>query len=254
MNNCLPEKFFLDNKIFLCYIMIFCIDKILKLLCIIFILNNYMDDWLPLIRSSNIYVHTAIPNTSTSMADSLINLEQKKSNLKRRIRTRIVRIKRTRKIPKTTKPLLNAKCGDPVILSVIEESPLYRIINGYTTSVFSWPWIASIQDENDDHICAATIISQNYLLTAAHCIRDHGFRTYSIKLGIDQLTEAGEEHIFPIDMIYIHPDYDDGLKNDLAIIKLKKMISFSPVSRPICLPQDNRADFPMNKAVVVIGW
>ena len=203
----------------------------------------------------SLLVHAIQTNVSTPMIDYERNFEQNQDKLKGRIRTRIVRIRRTRTISRTTKMAnSSAKCGISVILSTIPNSPLYRIINGHTTNVYSWPWIASIQDKNKDHICAATIISQNYLLSAAHCVSDHGFIKYTIKIGIDQLNQVKDENIFQIDRIFIHPDYDDKLQNDLAIIRLRKNIEYSPVSRPICLPDANQGNFPLNKNVVVIGW
>ncbi|RNA07917.1 chymotrypsinogen 2-like [Brachionus plicatilis] len=241
INNYLPEKMFRNAKNFMLHYDLF-----------LFI--NISAKHESEVDTPQIGLNGIKANTSTPLAQYRRNFQQKKNTLKRRIRTRIVKIRRTRKIPKSTKPSLNVTCGVPIILSAIENLPLYRIINGYTTSVFSWPWIASIHDENNDHICAATIVSQKYLLTAAHCVRDHGFREYTIKLGIDQSTHTKKEYTFQIDVVYIHPDYDDGLKHDLAIIKLNENIEFSPVARPICLPPVEKGDLPLERNVVVIGW
>lgn len=231
------------------------LKKNIKNICMIILLFDFLDTYKSTIGSFLINANDIQTNTTSSMVDYEINFEHNQEKLKRRIRTRTVRIRRTRKTPRTTKSSISsAKCGIPIVLSTFPNSPLNRIINGYTTNVFSWPWIASIQDQNKDHICAATIISKNHLLSAAHCVSDHDFVNYTIKIGIDQLNQVKDENIFQIDKVFIHPDYDDKLKNDLAIIKLKKDIEYSSVSRPICLPDAEKGNFPLNRNVVVIGW
>lgn len=62
-------------------------------------------------------------------------------------------------------------CGLPAIQPDLKNS---RIINGYTTKANSYPWMASIgynsPNVNYSHICGGSLISEQFILTAAHCV------------------------------------------------------------------------------------
>lgn len=45
-----------------------------------------------------------------------------------------------------------------------------RIINGFVTTIEENPWQVSLQQSNS-HICGGSIISKNWVLSAAHCKR-----------------------------------------------------------------------------------
>lgn len=55
--------------------------------------------------------------------------------------------------------------------------------------------------------------------------------------------ERGIEKISMLEKIYIHPRYNwkDMLDRDIALLKLKKPISFSPYIHPVCLPDKQTA-------------
>ena len=49
------------------------------------------------------------------------------------------------------------------------ENILTKIIDGTETSVNEYPWTVSLQIA-DGHLCGGSLISENWILTAAHCI------------------------------------------------------------------------------------
>ena len=49
------------------------------------------------------------------------------------------------------------------------ENILTKIIDGTETSINEYPWAVSLQIA-DGHICGGSLISENWILTAAHCI------------------------------------------------------------------------------------
>ena len=45
-----------------------------------------------------------------------------------------------------------------------------RIVNGVNADEGEWPWIASFRDANNGHRCGASLLNEEWALTAAHCM------------------------------------------------------------------------------------
>ena len=56
-----------------------------------------------------------------------------------------------------------------------------RIIGGVTATPNSWPWQLSLR-KRGGHICGATLITSNWAVTAAHCVKDKRAQ-YSVMAG-----------------------------------------------------------------------
>lgn len=59
------------------------------------------------------------------------------------------------------------------------ELGLTKIVNGIEANPHSWPWQVYITDNN--YVCAATLINNQWLVTAAHC--DFDISTFQAYLG-----------------------------------------------------------------------
>ncbi|XP_076793829.1 transmembrane protease serine 11F-like [Arvicanthis niloticus] len=74
---------------------------------------------------------------------------------------------------KKMRNLLNSRCGIRMSSSNIPlpaSSTTERIVQGRETAIEGeWPWQASLQLIGAGHQCGATLISNTWLLTAAHC-------------------------------------------------------------------------------------
>jgi len=126
---------------------------------------------------------------------------------------------------------------------------LQRTIGGHISDIGNWPWTIKLFI-NDGFMCTESILSENYILTAAHCIPRKGHYLYRdtdneyIQAGT---TSCKDQEIIRINVSesWVHPDFLDdeygtygfNTYNDIALIKLETPINFFhyPILRPICL-------------------
>lgn len=52
----------------------------------------------------------------------------------------------------------------------VENTVSARIINGTEAEPGSWPWMVGLYNENDTLYCGGVLISDRFVLTAAHCL------------------------------------------------------------------------------------
>ena len=156
----------------------------------------------------------------------------------------------------------DARCGGNIFQQVDQG----RIVNGVEAKPNTWPWLVLMQ--SDESKCGGTIISEQYILTAAHCCTDVKYHldvnTISFVAGEHDLTEESVfEQRVNAQELFVHPKYDEhSLEYDFCVVKTD-LIELDGVSRDIaCLPLQNEHiepndDTPMvlsNTNCHVAGW
>lgn len=149
-----------------------------------------------------------------------------------------------------------------------------RIYGGNITGLTSYPWTAILiyrekGHDSDLFHCGGSLISDRYVLTAAHCLDDlsEDYRLDRIRLGEwNLLTDPDcDEHDYcnepPLDVgieeMINHEDYDKvTILNDIALVKLNQSVNFTETISPVCLPLSDQAKNKNTDEMVftAIGW
>jgi hypothetical protein len=102
-----------------------------------------------------------------------------------------------------------------------------HIIGGSDASDMAYPFMASIGRSFDDdyyHSCGAALISDRYVLTAAHCSEDTEPGDVRVMLGTNNPDEGG--HQVPVRSITLHPEWGDRISDghDMALWEMSERV------------------------------
>uniref|UniRef100_A0A8C3KHB0 Enteropeptidase n=1 Tax=Calidris pygmaea TaxID=425635 RepID=A0A8C3KHB0_9CHAR len=156
----------------------------------------------------------------------------------------------------TTKPVfprILATCGK----HLVTQNNGTRIVGGSDARREAWPWIVSLHF-NSRPVCGASLVSDEWLVTAAHCVYGRQLKPSQWKavLGLyDQsdLTQSSTV-VRNINQIVINPHYMKHTKNnDIALMHLQYKVQYTDYIQPICLPEKNQQFLPGINCSIA-GW
>ncbi|XP_071512547.1 uncharacterized protein [Panulirus ornatus] len=133
-----------------------------------------------------------------------------------------------------------------------------RIIGGTETEEHHYPWMVSIQlvkNVGKIPFCGGSIISDKFILTAAHCVDGLSEEQLEVRVGDHDLTtnDVSREQSFPVHEIIQHPSYNHKTTDsDIALLKLAKPLYFTWRVNPICLTPHDLIYY--KEEVIVMGW
>ncbi|POI27357.1 hypothetical protein CIB84_008893 [Bambusicola thoracicus] len=117
-----------------------------------------------------------------------------------------------------------------------------RIVGGTEALHGSWPWIVSIQNpqmSGTGHMCGGSLITPQWVLTAAHCF-DHPSYILELRvvIGANDLTHLGQEvEVHRIRRVIIHEYFNNKtLTNDIALLELDYPVHCSYHIQLACVP------------------
>ncbi|XP_022539528.2 ovochymase-2 [Astyanax mexicanus] len=147
------------------------------------------------------------------------------------------------------------KCSSPWTRPV---HPFLRVVGGSVARYGSHPWLVSLRYKGF-HFCAASVLTDRWLLTAAHCFSDSSEEFLGDVEAVvgehDQKVVDRGEQSFRVKSVKLHEKYQHTfpMSYDIAVLELQESIQFSDYVQPICLPFPGET-FPPKTTCVVAGW
>ncbi|XP_071651945.1 trypsin-1-like [Temnothorax longispinosus] len=141
----------------------------------------------------------------------------------------------------------NCECGETGGIS-------NRIVGGKITIPHIFPWVVAILNKRSLH-CGGTLINNQYVLTAGHCVKWTNHADLSIGVGMHDILNPNEGYIAAIDEVILHENFESDYlhdTNDIALIRLRHPVKINENVRPACLPHKG-SDYT-GQYVKVTGW
>jgi len=131
-----------------------------------------------------------------------------------------------------------------------------KIVGGGVASYGEWPWQVSLRQYKNGqfkHKCGAAILTNKWIITAAHCVKDISPSNLMVRVGEYHVLNKNEAHPHidrRISKVVTHKLFDKfTYEYDIALLQMHgSPVKYMPNIIPICLPSSN------NNLVGQRGW
>merc|ERR1712088_946178 len=148
---------------------------------------------------------------------------------------------------KTTNVDLKATCG------IEGPARAGRIVGGHEAEEHQWTWQVALFID-DAWFCGGSLINENYVLTAAHCV--DGASYFDIMAGAHNVRASSEPNRVEVTSYngWTHPLWNSNdLSGDLALIELPSPMPMNDYISASCLPATGETP-AVGSPVTVTGW
>ena len=131
-----------------------------------------------------------------------------------------------------------------------EKQRMTRIVGGVEVRQADFPWQVSLIIGGS--LCGGSLIRNQWVLTAAHCVDDATASDIRVRYGSDLLWGGGVE--VGAASVIAHPGYSpQTMQNDIALVKLEAPIRRG-MARTIPFASNDRALSETGTCAIVSGW
>ncbi len=147
---------------------------------------------------------------------------------------------------------------DETMLSKRQATP--RIVGGVEAEPGAWPWQVALvsswaSSALAGQFCGGSLIDEEWVLTAAHCVEGTDFGDIDVVVGQHRLSDSDGQRI-PATWWVMHPDYNDyTLDSDIALIRLAYPATLNDSVQLVdYVTPDDTALFAPGVIATVTGW
>jgi secreted trypsin-like serine protease len=107
-----------------------------------------------------------------------------------------------------------------------------RIVGGNVADPAEWPFIAAIASKGGGQYCGGSVLSEDAVVTAAHCVEGSRPKDIRVITGRPDLDDASEGQKLKVSEITVRRKYRREGGHDVAVVRLKSPTTASPVLLP----------------------
>ncbi|XP_071999281.1 coagulation factor X-like [Engystomops pustulosus] len=145
---------------------------------------------------------------------------------------------------------------DDYIGTILNSSDRDRIVGGMLCELGQCPWQVMIRTARDTDFCSGSLISQRWVVSAAHCFES--INPHHVTIGdYDKYRRDKDEQKIAVLKVFSHPYYlGEFYDHDIALLYLRSPAIFSDYVRPICLPSPGLGRLLTQEGEIgqVSGW
>ncbi|XP_017963768.1 serine protease snake isoform X1 [Drosophila navojoa] len=151
----------------------------------------------------------------------------------------------------------------PVMYETIDNCLSYTplIVGGQPADPKEFPHMARLGHRSEwerqkiEWFCGGTLISDRFVLTAAHCFESEQGELNVVRLGdldFENDQEDASPRNYDVANYYRHPQFiSPELYNDIGMVKLAERVLFDRYKHPACLPFESGQNMP---SFIAVGW
>ena len=126
-------------------------------------------------------------------------------------------------------------CGSEVVPEKQMQGPVQaggqEIFGGTATTIANNPWQVSLQTSSGFHFCGGSVLNENWILTAQHCVNEGGVISKPARIEAGTTSLSGSGRVRTVAEVIPYPGYVDAAQGkDVALLRLSTPLDLTTAS------------------------